>query len=259
MATYSLPNSADCCESDGTLKCPEVECGSCEESDDCPLWESGFYWQGKPKYGYYFYCAPPTDGTEHGMEEPYPYDCWDSDQFASKVWLYGTTCVQESFFGEIYWQSNNVPIAGPLTWDEDECAYLGSGYELRGVDPVNGKRFKTNDNTNWNLVDDLGGEIIGGGLLSFAAPTLKLPDGTMRYTSDYVAFYDAYGSEDFKMGELVFINTNDTSFVDGGTYPDGPDWVPSLAHKTISVDFRNYTNPGVVLPIMDAPTFCSDL
>jgi len=29
MATYSLPNSADCCESDGTLKCPDTPCGKC--------------------------------------------------------------------------------------------------------------------------------------------------------------------------------------------------------------------------------------
>lgn len=30
MATYSLPNSADCCGSDGILKCPDTLCGDCD-------------------------------------------------------------------------------------------------------------------------------------------------------------------------------------------------------------------------------------
>ena len=258
MATYSLPNSADCCESDGTLKCPEVECGSCEESDDCPLWESGYYYNGKPKYGYYFYCAPPTDGTEHGMEEPYPTDCWGNDQFASRVWLYGTTCVIDGVYGGVtYYKSNNVPIAGPLTWDQDACAYLGSGYELRGVDPVNGKRFVTTDNTTWNLVDDFGGEVLGGGNLSLAAPSLKLPDGSMIYTSEYVGYWSQDGYDYYLMGETHFINTADITFVDGGTFFEGPDWTIPLSQQTISVDFRNITNPNAVSPYSGAPTFCN--
>lgn len=151
MATYSLPNSADCCESDGTLKCPEDTCGecfSCVEFFPCVAYDGS---------GQLQYCSatlkrdsngnPVLDGPPGSEECAYILDCGFSpiDYVLRSMFTISTRCCPYDFDdGDEYyvyfsycdpdaeWVDSNSPyyfatyttIPFMLLWEQAECCFI---------------------------------------------------------------------------------------------------------------------------------------
>lgn len=194
---------------------------------------------------YMFPCPPSTN--VHGFEDnpPHfwvPWDCWDYAR-TTAVWLYRLHCdvsqveviTDPDTGGTSTWTNyaaftDQITEAGRMNWSTSVCAYENNGYVVRWKDKVNGKMFKQNhENDNYSLVEDL------------TAPTLTFPDGTIRYTIEMMSTYDAWGGENYYFGETIFIDTDDTEFIQTGWVDDPemgfsiPDWVPPLRDHQIEV------------------------
>lgn len=228
--TYVLRKN--CCDP----PCPS----SVEPCDECEEGCTGTIYT----HGYYFNCAPETSTHGYyaytGKPQYIPWDCWD-EAYTSAIWLYDMSCDEASTQIVWEWADNNytlggyvteslhgphateISAAGRMNWDASICAYENNDFVLRGVD-ANGKRFKQNlTNDNYSLVDDS------------TAPTLTLDDGTVLYTIETMSTYDQYNYSYDYFGETVFINTDDTEFIQtslvdsaDGYFYGVPDWVFTL-------------------------------
>ena len=111
-------------------------------------------------------------------------------------------------------------LVGALNWSQSACAYesveLNSSdpagvYILKGEDSVNGKMFKPEGpDGKYVLVNEP------------TAPTLTLPDGTMRYTlweTTLNAWDEDVYSPRYVGGDRVFIDIDDTTLESTGYVP----------------------------------------
>ena len=113
-------------------------------------------------------------------------------------------------------------LVGPLDWDQSPCYYESTElnpsnpagtYILRGEDSVNGKAFKpqgTIGDPSFNGTFTLQNEP--------TAPTLILPDGTIRYSIQSFTLYPTDGSSYTRtvFGDTTFLDTNDTTLTSSG-------------------------------------------